>query len=331
MNKGKFLKLNGQPASFEDIKFRKEAVKRIIINHPQYKQVYERIRETHLLSVGSTQPDGVFLSGLTGVGKTTLLKDYRDKYPRYIEDGITKIPIVYCKVPVGATPKSVASQLLYSLGDPNYERGTETVQTARILKFVEKCEVQMIIIDEFQHLIDRDTQHVLHKASHWVKTFMEDVKVPILLCGMPESDKVFKYTDQLDRRFCIRVQLTAFKYGTKDEQFEFRAFLNNVDKQLPFPEQSYIADRPLAEKLFYASKGVPFYVMKILEEATVHALKLGQDRIEEFDLYKGYNAMTVSKRPFAVNPFDNPDFNLLDAIDEEERKNKRHGSQKHGA
>lgn len=326
MNKEEFPKLNGQPASFEDIKARKETVKRIIINHPQYKKVYDRIRETHLLSVGSTQPDGVFLSGLTGVGKTTLLKDYRDRYPRYIEDGITKIPIVYCKVPVGATPKSVASQLLYSLGDPNYEKGTETVQTARILNFVEKCEVQMIIIDEFQHLIDRDTQHVLHKASHWIKTFMEDVKVPILLCGMPESDKVFKYTDQLDRRFCIREELTSFKYSTKEYQIEFRAFLNNVDKQLPFPEQAYIADRSLAEKLFYSSKGVPFYVMKILEEATVHALKNGQDQITEDDLYKGYNSVTISQRPYAANPFNDPDFNLLDAIDKEKLDSKKHGA-----
>jgi hypothetical protein len=325
MAKDRYPKLNGQPASFDDLKSRKEAVKRIIINHPQYKEVYERIRETHLLSVGSTQPDGVFLSGLTGVGKTTLLIDYKDRYPRYIEDGITKIPIVYCKVPVGATPKSVASKLLYSIGDPNYDRGTETDQTARILNFVEKCEVQMIIIDEFQHLIDRDTQHVLYKASHWVKTFMDDVKVPILLCGMPESDKVFKYTDQLDRRFCIRVQLTAFKYGTREEQIEFRAFLNNVDKQLPFSEQAFIADRSLAEELFYASKGVPFYVMKILEEATVYALKLGQDRITEFDLYMGYNSVTVSQRPYAINPFNNPDFNLLDALDKEKRDSKRHG------
>lgn len=30
--------------------------------------------------------------------------------------------------------------------------------------------------------------------------------------------------------------------------------------------------------------------MGILEKVTVHALKLGQDRIEEFDLYKRYMA-----------------------------------------
>lgn len=75
--------------------------------------------------------------------------------------------------------------------------------------------------------------------------------------------------------------------------------MNNIDKQLPFLEQLYIADRRLDKKIFYTSKGVPFYVMKVLEEATDHALKLGQDRIKEFDLYKGYNAVTNSKRPFS--------------------------------
>lgn len=323
--KTKFPKLNGQPASFEDLKNRKEHVKNIIVGHPKYKEIYDLIKETHLLSCSSTQPDGVFLTGLTGVGKTTLLKDYTEIFPRKRIDGVTIVPILYFKVPVGATPKSVASQALYDLGDPNFDKGTLVQITARLLNFVKACKVEMIIIDEFQHLIDRDTSNVLKSASDWVKIFMEEAGIPILICGMPESRKIFEWNSQLDRRFCIRRTLEAFNYSTREEQIEFRAFLNSVDKELPFVEQSYLADPQISEKFYYATKGVPFYIMKILEEATIWAAKNGLDKLTEFELYMGYKGVTISQRPNAKNPFNDPSFNLLDAIDSEERANKRHG------
>jgi hypothetical protein len=323
-NKPKFPVLNGQPASFKDIRNRKEHVKKIIVGHPKYKAIYDRLNETHLFSVGSTQPDGVFLSGLTGVGKTTLLKDYAESYPRKRIKGYTIVPILYFKVPVGATPKSVASQALYELGDPNFERGTLVQITARLLNFVKACKVEMIIIDEFQHLIDRETSNVLKNASDWVKTFMEEAGIPVVICGMPESKGIFEWNSQIDRRFCIRHTLEAFNYSTKEDQIEFRTFLKSVDKELPFDEQSYLADPQISEKFYYATNGIPFYIMKILEEATIWAAKNGSDKLTEFDFQMGYKAVTISQRPYTTNPFNNPSFNLLNAMDREKRADQRH-------
>ncbi|MBG9854679.1 MULTISPECIES: TniB family NTP-binding protein [Bacillus] len=321
-NKIKFGELNGRNPSFEEIRTRKEHVKKIVIQHPGYKRVIERIEEYHLLSEGSIQPDGIFLSGETGVGKSTLLKEYQNKYPRKMIDGCTKIPILYTKVPVGATPKSVASKILLDLGDPVYDKGTENNQTARLLKFIEKCEVQMVVIDEFQHLIDRETQHVFNRASDWVKSFTDDVGVPVLICGMPESQKIFQHNAQLDRRFCTRLDLKSFEYESKEEQIVFRAFLNNLDHQLPFVCKSYLANPNLSEKLYYASKGIPFYVKKILEEATVHAVRQGRDCLEENDLFLAYQLISISHRPYAINPFGKPNFNLIEEIKKEKYQKK---------
>jgi DNA transposition AAA+ family ATPase len=325
INKSKFPILNGHPATFEDIKKRKEQVKKIIINHPKYKAIYDRIRETHLLSVGSTQPDGVFLSGLTGVGKSTLLKDYAESYPRKRINGNSIVPILYFKVPVGATPKSVASQALYELADPNFDRGTQVQLTARLLNFVRACKVEMIMIDEIQHLIDREKLYILNNASDWVKTFVEDAGIPVVICGMPESRKIFEWNTQVDRRFCTRHTFEAFNYSTKEDQIEFRAFLKGVDKELPFAGTSNLADPQISEKFYYATNGVPFFIMKILEEATIWAAKNGSDKLSEIDLQMGYKAVTISQRPHAKNPFNDPKFNLRDAIDSENRARQRHG------
>ncbi|WP_019156811.1 TniB family NTP-binding protein [Robertmurraya massiliosenegalensis] len=316
---GKFKPLKGKIPTLKEIKRRKEHVKSIIIPYPRYKSLIDKIEEHHQLSFGSVQPDGLYLYGETGLGKSTILKEYKNKYPSKRIGGSTKLPVLYLTVPVGATPKSVASKILLEMGDPNYDRGTENNMTARILSFVEKCEVEMIIIDEFQHLIDSESKKVLNKASNWVKNLTNDVNIPILVCGMPESSKVFEINEQLDRRFCEKQSLQPFSYQSREDQIEFRAFLNGIDKQLPFPEQSFLADPILSQKIFYATKGNPFYIKKLLEESTVSALKNGCDSITEDDLFISFKSISLSTRKFVINPFNQENFNLIDAFENEIR------------
>ncbi|MCM3410215.1 TniB family NTP-binding protein [Metabacillus litoralis] len=318
--KNTYETLEGFPASIDEVKKRREHVKSIIVEHPRYSYILEKVKEMHFYSKGSVQADSLFLSGRTGVGKTTLLEGYRDSFDRYIKDGYTIVPVLYNKVPVGATPKSVASSLLRSLGDPAYDKGTENSQTARLLHFIKTCQVEMIIIDEFQHLIDRETKHVLNKASDWVKSFCDDAGVPIILCGMPESKKIFAHNDQLDRRFTEKIEMIGFKYSTKEEQIEFRTFLKSIDEQLPFCNSSYLASKKMSDKIFYATNGVPYYVNKILLEATTLAAKSGDDSIDENHLYEAFNMIKVANRPFVSNPFGNEKFNIIDALEKEDRK-----------
>jgi Cdc6-like AAA superfamily ATPase len=321
-----FKRLNGFPANIYEVRDRKEKVKKIIVEHPRYEKIQEKIEEIHILSRGSVQADNLFLYGGTGVGKSTILREYTDKFSRKIIEGNTKIPILYFRVPVGATPKSVASSMLLAMKDPNYDKGAESNQTDRILNFVEKCGVEMVIIDEFQHLIDRDTNHVLNRASDWVKKFSEDVNIPIILAGMTESKKIFRHNDQLDRRFTEKVEMKGFDFSTHEDQIEFRVFLNSIDEQLPFAERANLGDVKMAERFFYASNGNPYYVNKILQEATVFAAKSGNDKIDLNHLYSAFNLIKIAKRPNVINPFGIDMFDLVEATDLEERKNKNSAS-----
>ncbi|MCH1627416.1 TniB family NTP-binding protein [Ferdinandcohnia quinoae] len=313
-------KLNGFPASMEEVRSRREKVKTLVVPHPRYSFIMSKIEEMHFYSKGSVQPESIFLSGETGVGKTTLLEEYRNRYPRSIIDGYTIVPVLYNKVPVGATPKSVAASLLRSLGDPAYDKGTENSQTARLLYFIKVCKVEMIIIDEFQHLIDRETKHVLNKASDWVKSFCDEAGVPVILCGMPESQKIFAHNAQLDRRFAEKIDMNRFCYTTREEQIEFRGFLKSIDEELPFYHKSFLADKKLSDRMFYATNGVPYYVNKILLEATTIAAKSGNDSLDENHLHEAFNMLKISNRPLVTNPFANEDFDILDAYELENRK-----------
>ncbi|MES7181304.1 TniB family NTP-binding protein, partial [Cutibacterium acnes] len=222
----------------QEIKRRIEHVKSIIVHHPKYDELLNELENILFFSDGSVNPDCLYLYGQTGVGKSTVTEEFTSRYPREVvkEDHreYTHIPVLHVKVPPKATPRALASKVLNIMGDPLHHKGTESELTSRIHHFVRELKVRMIILDEFQHLIDSDTDHVLTTASNWVKTFTEEIRIPVVLCGMPASTKVFASNPQLDRRFCNKVTLEPFAYGSEEEIVSFRIFLKVIDGQLPF-------------------------------------------------------------------------------------------------
>ncbi|WP_316570419.1 ATP-binding protein [Neobacillus sp. YIM B06451] len=322
-----FEPLNGNIPDTKEIKRRRKHIEEIVINYPGFEQILKEIEDHHLLSTSSEESKGLFLKGEPGVGKSTLLKGYTKRYPSYREEGVKKVPVLYSKVPVGATPKSLASSILLRLGDPVYDRGGENSLTDRLLQYIgkEMCAVELIIIDEFQHLIDRDTDKVLKKASDWIKSFSEDAAVPILICGMPESENIFERNAQLDDRFSLREEMKSFEYESDEEKHLFRSFLHNLDKALPFSSRSKLADRLVSDKIYYATKGKQRMIKKILVEATIIALKSGKDSIDEIDLYLAYRRINISSRKFAINPFTEDSFYLPEEWENEETRKRKSG------
>lgn len=314
MESNVFGYLQGKRANLTDLKMRMEHLKSLIIHYPNYSNLIEELDLLFHLSNQSISPGGLYIYGETGVGKSTLTQEFRDKYPRenvVLEDReYTRIPILHVKVPPKATNRMLASKILEVMGDPLHHKGTEGELTSRLYYFVEQLEIKMIILDEFQHLIDADTDHVLTSASNWVKSFTEELNIAVVLCGMPESIKVFISNPQLDRRYCNKIELKPFAFNNVEETIIFRTFLKKIEMQLPFPTPSNISDPYIASKIFYISKGIPFYVMKLIEEAVLFALLGGSDCIDETYLEKACNKIIQAGRPFVINPFNELDFDL---------------------
>lgn len=322
-----FESLNGKKASNEELKRRVEHVKKIIVHHPNYGGLLEELEMMLVLSEDSVSPEGLYIYGPTGVGKSTVTQEFTARYPRRIvktEEGeYTHVTVLHVRVPPKATPKMLASKILEVMKDPLHHKGTLTELTSRIHHYVRKLGIKMIILDEFQHLIDADTDHVLTTASNWVKTFTEEVQIAVVLCGMPESVSVFLSNPQLDRRYCNKVSLEPFKYGTPEEIIAFRTFLQKIDMDLPFHNRSNIADPHIAAKIYYISKGIPFYVMKLMEKATYFAAVLGADKITETHLAKALPKLKQVARPYVINPFEDNSFDLAAAISSETNAEER--------
>ncbi|MDU0203997.1 TniB family NTP-binding protein [Paenibacillus sp. MAH-36] len=295
-----------------------EKVKKLIVFHPMFQKIYQEMFKCHMLSKNSAKSECLCIFGESGTGKTTVLELYRDKFPRREESQGSIIPVLIVELPSSATPKDVASKILFELGDPYFDKGTEKTMKVRIVDFIQNCGVQLVILDEFNHLIDSDTKRVLQKVADWIKGLANSVNVPIILSGVPSAEKIFRYNIQLDTRFTNRLRLQQFKFNK-----DFRGLLKAIDEAHPFTESSHLSDPKMTEKLYYATKGNMRILMRLIESATFEAVAANRNKLTEDDLYIGFSGIELSARPHVVNPFNDTSFNFKVAIAEERNKMKR--------
>jgi len=173
----------------------------IYISYPRLNKLIQRLSHCHQYSKYSCEPECLFIKGPTGCGKTTLYKQYEVQFPRQETLQGTEVTVLSASIPVPATVKGLATTLLFNLGDPIAEKGTILSQTLRLEKLIKHCKVELIILDEFQHIIDRDSHKILQTISDWLKNLLNSTNVPMVLIGMPGSDIILDANAQLKRRF----------------------------------------------------------------------------------------------------------------------------------
>lgn len=289
--------------SFEE---KMDKVSDLVVRYPRFSEVIEKIEYCHKTSKFSSEPECLYIGGLTGTGKTTICREYSDKYPRREEGDVTKIPVLMASIPSPATEKGMVTKILYEIGDPLAETGSKLVQTIRLMRLIDKCEVELIMLDEFQHFVDRESEKVLKTVTDWLKVLIGDTGVPLVLLGLHgtgQPEKIFDANPQLSRRFANRHTLEPFKFFSTEEKDEFRWFLFTIDMALPLETRSRLADMDMATRIYYASDGVVAYIMKLIKRGTSMALKRNEEYLTTDILARAFEQHVLSDKPWKINPF----------------------------
>ena len=274
-----------------------------VVESPFFTNIIKKITECHKRSKHMTEPRCLIITGDTGFGKTTIGSFYEKDYPRVVRDNGTIIPVLLSSVPSPATIKSMGSWLLRDMGDPMPDRGTTGSITKRLCDLIKECEVELIILDEFQDLIDKDTEKVLSNSADWLKHILNDTGVPMVLMGMPKSTDILSANSQLKRRFRTKIVLKAFKYGTKDGQEEFEKFLIMLEKGLLFPKPSKLYSGEMPFRLFCATRGIIFNVKNLISKAAEMGYEMGSENITMDLLALAYEEELADDALGYANPF----------------------------
>ena len=280
-------------------------VENLYIHFPRNETALKAIKECHRHAKIAKEAQGLLIQGECGAGKTTVVKLYAQQYPRVDTQEKTIVPVLFARVPVPATCKSLVTKLLTAIGDPAADRGSQISQTLRLKRYLQTGGVELIILDEFQHFQDRDSLKILKTVSDWLKVLMDETGVPIILAGLPYSHTILdaEGNEQLQRRFARRIELEAFGYESAKAKQDFRRFLNVVDDRLPLPQKSDLADPKTAFCIYEATAGVVARVMSLIRRATAIAIESNCEKLS-FDLLSvAYEERLAANDPNKLNPF----------------------------
>ncbi|HHY0496898.1 TniB family NTP-binding protein, partial [Vibrio parahaemolyticus] len=256
--------------------------KKAFVITPSVAKVLRYMDRCRDFSDMDSEPTCMIVYGASGVGKTTIIKKYLKKNEGDSDiDGDT-IPVVHIELPDNAKPVDAARELLLKMGDPLALYDTDLARlTKRIVELIPALGVKLIIIDEFQHLVEESSNKILTQVGNWLKGILNKSKCPIVLFGMPYSKLVLQANSQLHGRFSIQFDLRPFSY--QEGEGTFKTFLQHLDEALPFEKQAGLANEGLQKKLYAFSQGNMRSLRDLIYHASIEAIDNHHESITKDD------------------------------------------------
>lgn len=254
----------------------KRVVSEAIIALPHVRDAFEAIEECIEDAKHGCDNRGLVILGESGTGKTHVLKKILSGYPEIRTDtGVKKI-IVYVRTGSKPTTKGLAEIILHAMGDPRSDKGSVTTKTNRIRKLIKDLGVMLIIVDEFQHFVDKSSAKVQMEVVDWLKVLIEDTGVGLVVAGVPYAEAAIKINDQQTRRFKSPNIMPQYNWNNTSDRSEFRGVLKAFEKTLPgfcFPD---LSSTEMAFRFYCASSGLIGRVANIFKEVISVVLKDGR-------------------------------------------------------
>lgn len=276
------------------------------IQHHQFLDALNKIGNTHGTAMGDAK--GMLLIGDTGTGKSTVADTYINKYLQGYgsldTDETTFNPILKISIESDATIIGILTKLLRELDHENCDTGTQAKLTHRFVRSAKERGVELIILDEFQHLLRNQALKRTRNTANALKTLHDDLKIPFVMIGMPESREVVEAHPELYRRFTFQqVELCGFSLDTEEEKVSFESYMKSCASILlnAGVKTSKIWSEAMLLRFYVATKGRPAHIASIFERV-LQDTDLSE-RLTKDDFARSYQGMRLVREIGAFNPF----------------------------
>jgi Bacterial TniB protein len=279
-----------------------------LIRYPRFSQIHKTIDRCMRLSKRCNEPQCMSLEGRPGAGKTTLVKAYVDLYPRRETEEGTEIPVFYLETPSPVTVKGMAETMLERMGDPAAHQGSQPSLNSRLCNLIVDCKTELVILDDFHHLIDNKTNRILRTVSDWLKVLIKETQVPFLVVGIEgQVQNILKENEQLSRHFAEQVTLSPFEWDVTDPELtsnkEFANFILFAEKMIGTSLPTEISREELLYRMHYATEGVVANIMNLMTYTQEILQEEGQNDMTMTDLSNAFERRLSQHLAKKVNPF----------------------------
>jgi hypothetical protein len=164
--------------------------------------------------------------------------------------------------------------------------------------------VELLLIDEAQHIQDRGRLPTQYLVGDWLKTVMDDLNVPTVLLGLPRVGQLLQVNEQVRRRFSRRRYLQMGQCGETSIEAECLQLFLSLGDSFPIPIRAgNFSWDEMAQRVHYASDGRVAYIKKLLAGAIRIALERELVCIDASVLQEAFNAEVWWEGVEQLNPF----------------------------
>jgi hypothetical protein len=274
---------------------------RIFIKHPAFVQVQKKIEYILSLHGAADSMPCIPYVGPTGVGKTTIFRKLRDKYPvrpnarkLLLAGGETLtadyVPVLFVRMHSKPNAIALLRRILRALAAPHAEKGKREDLEERVNLYLEACGTKLVVIDEGQRLVDKTGAITAEDVVDCIKDIHEVAGVGFVVFALPRIRSLFSEDAQVNRRW-NEYSIKPYSWGSLADEVGTKSRMNFIgllvafhrETPLPFSPDLDMTDDEIALRFFYASAGVIGRLKDLLKGAMTIASE-SDETIEFIDL-----------------------------------------------
>jgi|GEM_PF-6546429 len=291
--------------------FKQTAISKAIF-YPEFKNCWDGIEKLHQEQKELFEARNFMFLGVSGVGKSTLIGKYLQKCNDQNSIDSDRRPVVAFRAPASPTVKSLMQGVVRAFEGP--ESGTSADLMQRAIQYVNHFKVEVLLMDEAHHLIDRGRIKSHAHLGDCLKEFSDQVACSIGLCGAPRLKLLFETNNQLRNRWSSSFVLRPFSYD--DGQATLASFiLALMQGSLSKGSEDFFRKSDTINRIQYATDGVPALVVKLMQNVKKVMANSGELNLLVLD--EAWKFPGTSHLPARRRPFDKKfEFERLMGIDE---------------
>jgi hypothetical protein len=305
------------------------------IKHPRLEAVYQAFDD--LREYGASvpfEPKGyVKLLAPTHSGKSTSVRSYIETVvvDEAIERGLFSADtdraliareqrlVLHVTLSPNATPKSLATDILQRLGDPQAHRGTQAALETRLYRMLQETGVELVILDELQHMsasslrmgpdgtMVKQSQSSPMAVASTLKTMLIRGLVPMAFVGTLDAAKFLKFDGQIGGRILKDLDFSPLRWETPGDRKFFQEWCGKVGIKVfehgLLPKRPNLVEGDIPVNLWAASGGKIGFVSRIVQDAVIHAKERESETLDRSDLEWAVDHCAIPNGICTTNPF----------------------------
>lgn len=278
---------------------RLQALKRPFwIGYPRVLSILQQMEEIFNHPKMHRMPN-LAIIGETNNGKTMLLKTFCRRHTSteeaYLEH--PTLPILMLQAPPEPNEGRLYADILTSLFSYAGARETADSKLQRIRMLLTNLETRMIILDEFQNTLAGSGSR-LRRFLNGIKYLGNELSIPIIVAGTPETLNVLQSDPQIANRF-----EPAFLPKWKLDE-DYLRLLATIEPKLELRQRSKLHEPTIARRLHEESEGTIGELMKLIQTLAKDAILSGKETITQDMVQRGYLETLNWKPPSLRNRYE---------------------------